>query len=432
MTSSKKNLLVLCLAIMACLAVIVWIKVVNKGEVVISANLENYTVAISPLQGSFECKEKKCAIKIKPGEYKITLNRPGYFEKEYESKIAFWQSTKIDHRFIKIPQLSLRGDLSVPAFSENLEKTENNLKDKLLFLNEEKINSIEKFAEENQVKKIMLSPEGKAFYAVDEAGKLWLTKFDEEQTTVIDIDKNTVLSWKGDEGLVLLENDSESEKQVLKSWNTEAKEPEIISSFMAELKDSDLYTDRVGDWAVVTDKNEEETRVYLVDIKNKKKERILSLPNLANWKWAPGGRYAMYQVNSQSSDLPIIYVFDLINKSSRETRIPLGLELVNWTTEDEVVLFSNALLRNYLDSGESVGIEALAQRFTLSDTGLGSIDNDIILSYNVSNDEWRELSIKSNFALFVADIEVDLEEKKILVLSDGKIYELSLSEEADA
>lgn len=429
MNTQIKNWLVLGAALLLSVLAILWIKVVNRGELTIRAN-PPFTLSLSPLGGNHECLTSPCSVSVKPGEYTVNLTKPEYFAAERGVKIQRRGETRLEHDFRPIPRVQVLGDFSLPEPTKKVLATVHDLEEKKIWLSAEKIAALNAFAAKEVFDEISLSPRGESFVALErKQGNLLWRGFDSEVAKRIRVAADIRLAWQGEKKIYLLHWDQENKKQLLRRWDLNSdKEPELITGFGREIEKSALYPDLEDRFLAASDIQEgAETRVYLVDTEKKSKEKILDLPNLAGWKWSPKSDYALYQVNSSVDGLPVIHIYDRRNQSSRETRVPVGLELAEWIGDHEFAFLSNAALIDYIKGGDAYAAENIFGRFKLAAKGLEAVSNDIILAYDIRRDHWQNLTEYSNYPLFVSSLALDAEKNRLLLLAEGKLLELPLA-----
>lgn len=428
MNHQLRNILVLSGALILCGLVILWITIINKGTLLVEAEAP-YNVSISPLGGSHECLKNSCEIKIKPGNYQVKLTKPEYFEQQFEIQVALMEATKLSHQFRKIPNVKLIGELILPELSAELANIKNNIETHKVWLDETKINQINEFVKNEKVSELTISPQGNAFWAKNtDDDLLWIKYFSDENVLEADIAKNTVVAWQKQGNIYLLHFDEASGKQLLRKWGGSEK-PELLTSFIKEMEKAELFPSDDGKFVTIADHAMiDGDKIYLLDTEKKTKERIMILPNLAAWKWSPQNDYAVYQVNSEVNDLPIIYIYNRLTGSSRETRIPLGAQMIEWINNKEIAVFSNVLLEDYLTGTDENNIDSLSNRFKLASNAISTIDNDIILSYDVSNDSWKNLTQFNAYSLQIAELAFDSAKGSLKMLAGGNIYELETTQ----
>lgn len=431
MSSNTKNILILLVALLLSGLVVVWILFVNKGTLTVSAN-PPFSVYISPLVGGKECLTETCSYSIKPDSYSVTFKKTGYFEKSVDVSVDLFKTATLSHEFVAIPELKPYAGFKIPEYPEGFAEVVNNLdarKIASIFLGKD-INGFDRiFASHidfSRYSSVSVSPYFHYALFTDTQGQVSL--FDIQNNTDLGIIadlKNTQFSWSLSEKYIYFFHDGE-DKQLLSRYLITDSKSELLTSFLRPITQMRLYPSPDDSQLIIAEITEDDTSVYALDMSNLRKKRILSVPNLAGWKWSPNAERAVYQVNSAVNGSPLITLYETQSGNLHELKIPVSLGFIEWINNSELVIVANALLQQYLSEGGVENLDSLSYKFNLASDGINVIDNDVIMIYDSVNDSWRNLTIKSTTPLQISDLMMHPSQNSLWILSQGILYSIDI------
>ncbi|MBU2524048.1 hypothetical protein KKG71_02545 [Patescibacteria group bacterium] len=442
MSSKTKNILILLAALLISGFIILWIQVINKGTLIVAAS-PPFTINISPMGGTHECLNDSCSYKIKPGDFNITLQKSGFFEEEIKAKVFIFKETNIKGNLVKIPELNKIETLNLPVLPEIILNARHNLEYKSAFLKADGLNKIIAEAKSfKALKNVAVSNFGEWFLLEGSTGKVYLygSRGNVDGVELKDLN-GTIYKWGASDKFIYYAKDNE-ERQLIYRYDVATGKSELLTSFLRKIENIDFYASPDDKFVTISENSgnladgnegdntavdaQNDTAVYLLDTANLRKERIMLLPNLQNFKWSPDASYAVYQVTSAADELPIIYIYSRKDNNSRETRIPMGVGLIEWMKNDEFAFVSSIVMENYLRQEDVNSFALFSEKFRLASDGINILDQDIVMSYDVTADEWRNITTNSRYVLRITDLRVGADLSVVYIVSEGILYGLGL------
>lgn len=375
---AQKKLYLWILIIVAVLGLffVIWAFFLNKGTLTISGNAP-FNLNIQGLRTE-SCLESPCSLEIAPGQYTVSVQKTGYrtIEIDVDVPIGGEHIEEVDLKFIPtITRIGLEAD--VQAFPE-LELIVPELEDTPLFF------------EENYI---------------------------------------TYLAY-----------DEETNRQTLYLrgiTDDDLSEPQVATSFIRTIDEYTIVPDIEGNNSIVLidQTDAEEDALYLVDLTEKSRDNIFSLPYIANAKWLGSGNLLIEgreegEVNSS--------IFFYSAEEDEAEKLNLQTTLDNVTLLNETTLIA-ATSQPF--TGASAGLDALGALITLQELSAtpnllipGSATPDIetgsrngpqlaFIHYDLTQNQARLLAVDIEHA--TADkIKLGRDQKTVQFLVGAEVYEL--------
>ncbi len=242
----------------------------NKGTLVISAK-SPYLVSIDGVK-SVTCNQDECRVEVAPGEYPVTVQKEGYRQVELNVSVPIGGEAKEEVTFQLVPKLTLIGDeATLKLFTEPSVDTSDLPKTPLFF-------------EDNYV--------------------------------------------------LYLERDPQTRHQTLYVRTIEegkAGEKTLVTSFIRDPKDYLIVPSiEKNNKVALIDSTEDGSVIYMMDLKEKTRKSVLTLPEIKDLKWMPGTEDFIFEGREDGDITSSVYYFTqgkaqkLELKTSLKNVVPAG------------------------------------------------------------------------------------------------------------
>lgn len=250
--------------------VFVWAIFLNKGTL-IATGAAPFTLKAGT--ASYDCPTSPCTIQLTPKIYRLTVQKPGYFDSAPEIKIKRWNETVVAIDFQFIPALKIGGDVNLPYPFAPLRPP---------FLGQKRLENFPK-----NVKDALFSPSAKK--AIITLGKeIYIYDTTDHTVAETTIGPDMAPAWLGEEIAFLKISD---DREGLMSWN--AGKPAALVSFQKPFESARLLGSPSGKKMLIENIVEDVASYYLVDIEKKSRDKLMLPPQTKDAKWA--GDYLVFK-----------------------------------------------------------------------------------------------------------------------------------------
>jgi hypothetical protein len=354
----------------------------NKGTLTVIAHAP-YVINIGNIKTE-ACPTDECSVVMAPGKYEVTLKKAGYRDAviSVDVPIGGEKKAKVDFEFL--PTLRLYGDESAM--------------------------------------RIFADP------VVAPADDLPLTGIFYEKNYLAYIDR-----------------DSETHRQTLyvRTINAgQVGEKTIATSFMREIKDYKLVTDieNRGKIALI-DATAGASTLYMIDLKAKTRENLLTYPLITDIRWIPGGDDFLFSARDEGDISESLFIFHWADRKA--SKLNLKTTLANVVPVNASTLIA-ATLQNL--GGDGSGNDLEGHLVTLGENeATPSVMSALVgnaattfagntapllkfIEYSLPTDQARLLKIAPDLG-YPARAALSETQKSAYFLIDGKDYELQFADE---
>jgi len=255
----------------------VWAYFLNKGKLTVNADAP-FSIQVGQILDQ-RCSESPCTVELAPGNYTVTLEKSGYRDLSINSEIPLWGEDIQDIEFEFIPVLEELGkEEELQIFAEP--EFEIDMEDTPIY------------AEKNFISYLAIDPESR---------------------------KQTLYTRE------LLEDGLDDEK--------------IATSFIRTIKEYAIFPNiEEGKKIAFVDKTGEQSAVYLVDLEEKTKDNILSVPAIFDLVWIPGTSNFLYEGRAEEETTQSVYYFNA--ETSESSKIAIQTSLANIVFTDSQTLIA--------------------------------------------------------------------------------------------
>lgn len=255
----------------------VWAFFLNKGKLTVNAEAP-FTIQVGQI-ATVSCTESPCTTELAPGNYTVNLKKSGYRDLSINADIPLWGEDIQDVQFEFIPVLEKLGsEEDLQLFAEPVFETDD-LKDTPIF------------TEDNFIAYMAIDPENR---------------------------KQTLYTRE------LLE-DGLDEAQIATSFIRTVDEYAIYPNIKDRKKIA--FVDNTGD----------QSAVYLVDLEEKTKDNILSVPAIFNLKWIAGSDNFLYEGRRENDIQIYIYYYNAESKESSKVAVQTALDNVAFINNQTLI-----------------------------------------------------------------------------------------------
>jgi hypothetical protein len=344
----------------------------NKGTLAISGKAP-YMVSVEGVK-TVTCGQDDCKIEIAPGEYQVAITKGGYKQVNLTVNVPIASETKHEIKFQIMPALILLGE----------EKTLN-----LFLLPSVKADDL---------------PAGPLFY-----------------------DENYV---------VYIERDPQTHRQTVYTRSIKeekAGEKTVVTSFIRDLKNYLIFPsiEKNGKIALI-DVTENGSTLYILDLKNKTRNSILTYPEIKNVKWLPGTDDIIFEGRGEGEIASSVYFYSAETHQAKKLELQTPLTDVVAATGDRLIA---ATMQGIGDNNNLSGLEGSLVTLTENEATPEALTPFTITSapvlkfieYSITADQTRLLKAAPDLSL-PQNAKLSETAKSAYFLIDGKDYELVFSD----
>ncbi len=310
------------LMVLASIAVFFWSTYFYLGYLVVESEAP-FLVEIEGVK-EVDCQDSPCEIKLRPGNYELTLKKENYFDDHQEVNIQWWKKKEIRAQFFHQPYLEVEGELdeiNVPKNSRG-ENYEDNREEVSLnsLLREKDLSGLNNFS--GKIERISFSPEGESFLIFLESG---VRLYDSEKGELIGaaLSSQANFAWdiQGDK-ILFLEKEKELHKLFL--WDLSGKKVDLITSFES-LEGPIISFSALAQRALIVDKGKD---LYLIDLEKKSKEKIPNELSFGRIKWSRKGDHIALE--GEKEGIEVVYLMEVGKKKVFSSPIFTSFDLIAW------------------------------------------------------------------------------------------------------
>lgn len=337
--------------------------VINRGTLTVVAQAP-YNVDIWNLM-TVPCNENSCSITLAPGEYSVTVTRPGHIDEKFGAIVPILGEDKHELKLKFLPQLQ-----EITSESPDTIFPENKINDSTL-----------------GVKKIFLDQGGKylAYFDFDPVRKLQLLYIQPNE-----------------------ENGSASKKSV--------------TSFLRSLENYSVFPDIEGRKKIaVVEQTAAEAVLYLIDIEGKTKNSLFSYPVIRDVMWLKGMNSFLFQARETGDQSGSVFIYNL--DSGKADKLDLKTNLQNIVVRDSQTLIA-ATAQEWGSTGYS-GNQAVGVPVTLGELTVDpeTSSGTTFVEYNLTSKIARFIA-SDNINPASKKIIFNEDRSGIYYMSGDKVFEL--------
>lgn len=355
------------LAIMGALFVL-WATFLNRGTLTVNGDAP-FIINVAGLKTE-SCPESPCSVVLAPGDYVISFQKAGYRTVERNVNVPIGEQVE-DVTFQFIPVISKRGvesDLHV---------------------------------------------------------------FTDPVMSIPDLEDTPVFAEKN--YATYLAFDLESKRQtlyILGLADDQLSEPRVATSFIRTIDD---YTIVPGiedhNRIALIERLEEESSLYMIDLSEKSRDNILTLPYIHDMKWIKGSNNFLLEAREKGKLNSSIYLYDADAKEVRKLDLETSVANVDILEDGRLIA---ATTQSFVGAGASdqlggqlVTLGEIPATPSVTSNMLGSQVS--FIEYLLSNNTARLIAIESSISRTDA-IKLESDRKTLLFLTNGEVYELKFQE----
>ncbi|HMR01032.1 MAG TPA: PEGA domain-containing protein [Candidatus Gracilibacteria bacterium] len=345
---------------------VLWAIFLNRGTLTIQGDAP-FSVNVQALQNE-NCLESPCSIELAPGDYNISIQKPGFrtIERTVQVPINGEHIEEVSFEFIPVIQ-KVGVEADVKAFPE-VSVVVPELGDTPLFY------------EENYI----------TYLAYDDATK--------RQT----------LYLRG------ITEDSLTEPQVTTSFIRTIDEYTIIPNI--EQANSIALIDQSGD----------EDAVYVVNMTEKSRNNIFSMAFIKDLKWI-NAQKVLIEAQAEGDTGTSIYWYNLESGESKKLNLKTSLNNIAVLDQTTVIAATNQDVTGVAAvSGTNGALITLGEAPATPNIAIAGLTEGPQLSfirYDLALNEARLITIDSNFS-YADKIKLGRDQKSVMFLVNGEVYEL--------
>ena len=347
---------------------ILWATFLNKGTLTVNGSAP-FIVNVSGVKTE-SCSESPCSLTLAPGDYAISFQKAGYRTVERDINIPLGEKVE-EVTFQFIPVFSKRGiEADLQLFTKPV-------------LSIPELEDTPIFAEENYATYLAFDPESK------------------RQTLYI-----------------------------LGLADDELSEPRVATSFIRTIDD---YTIIPGiedqNRIALIERTEEESSLYMIDLTEKSRDNILTLPYMEDLQWIKGSNNFLLEAREEGEENSSIYLYDAEAKEAKKLDLKTSVDNVAVLDDGR---FIAATTQSFTGAGASERLGG--QLITLGEIpATPNVSSDLLgpqvsfIEYTLSNNTARLIALETSISSTDA-LQLETDGKTLLFLTNGEVYELKFEE----
>lgn len=348
---------------------VLWAIFFNRGTLTVNGQAP-FIINITGVKTE-SCSESPCSVEVAPGDYSISLQKVGYqtVERRVTVPIGGEQVEEVTFQFIPVvTKLGVEADLQ--RFAEPI-------------IEIPELEDTPVFSERSYATYLAFDPESK------------------RQTLYI-------------RGLV----------------DGELSEPRVATSFIRTIDD---YTIIPGiedhNRIALIDRTNEESALYLVDLTEKSRTNILSLPYIADVKWIKGSDNFLLEARANGDISSSIYLYTMEQGEAKKLDLRTSVKNVEVLDSERLIA---ATSQSFTGAGtdEQLGgqLVTLGEVPATSEVTSGLFASQLsFVEYYIPNNTARLIALETSISRADA-IQLGSDRKSILFLTNGEVYELQFEE----
>lgn len=327
-SQKQKNLIFLGLLCAGIATISLWMFVINKGTLEVQGP-SPFRIKLSK-GPEFFCEISPCAIKLFPHDYDLFFEKEGFYREMKRLNVSRWKKTtlKLEPTFIpilkKISTNEKTAQTSQNALNQDSEK--------------EPRQSNQQTTQENANDSLM-SRKGEP-------------RLPENIAAIQGKSKNIFF---------YLEQKKSNSAQLLIKMDREKDSAETLAVFPNTIISAKLFLSHDENVVVVVDMEEDIGKMYVVDIQQKTRKRLLDRKGIDSVRVSPSKRFIVFVAGIEGDTS--VYLFDVKNENEEKLAIPPSeLEKFIWMPSDT---FVGATAQNIKKNNEvtNLGVERVKVEF---------------------------------------------------------------------